>query len=261
MKKRLLFILLVCIVPPCVYAQTGVFKNGFVFGKGRFNLLHSVKESKTDTSVQRVIKNKLTGVIKERSEDTLFITFWRLIDNVGVGEMVQGIKVVDSADNKKEFYFLMKDRWKGTKHHFDVPYRLDQLIATNIPFRVFIGGSKPGNVESEFLNANVAYVRVKGATRIFESELVAPRPRYWAWGPYLGLTAITNPENTDKKEFGMNGGINLIGGIQGINGVVAFGAQSGFTRATNDVQWYFGFGIGFKIFELFSPEIKNKKDD
>lgn len=155
----------------------------------------------------------------------------------------------------------MKDRWKGGKHHFDVPYRFSQLMATNIPFRVFIGGSKPGNVESEFLNANVSLVCVKGATRIFESELVAARPRYWAWGPYLGLTAITNPENTDRKEFGMNGGINLIGGIQGVNAVVALGAQSGFTKATNDVQWYFGFGVGFKIFELFSPEIKNKKDD
>lgn len=261
MKKKILFTLLLCVVVHWAYAQTGVFKSGFVFRKDRFNKLYGVKkDGKIDTSQQRVIKNKLIGVVKERNEDTLSIVFWPLIDDEGLGQTVQGIKIIDSTDNKKKFYFLVKDGWKGKRRHFDVPYRFSQLIATNIPFRVFIGGSKPGNVESEFLNANVSYVLVKGSLRIYESDLVAPRPRYWAFGPYLGLTAITNPDKTDRKEFGVNGGINLVAGTQGVNAVIALGAQSGFTRATNDMQWYFGLGIGFKIFELFSPEIKNKKE-
>lgn len=258
--NKLVLIIIVFFINSLLHAQEGLFKSGFIFKNDNFNEIYEITKNAKVNLKKRTIHSKLVGIITKRNEDTLFIKFWDITRDTNL-PTDNNSNIITSADNKKKFFFLLKsDDWSGKNCHFDIPYKFNQLIATNIPFRAILNGSRKGEVEAEFLNANASFVMIRGSTRIFDNEFVKSRSRYWAWGPYLGLTAITNNES-DKKEFGLNGGVNLMAGIQGLNTVLAFGAQRGFTSGTKDLEFYFGFGIGFKLFEMFSPEIKNKGDD
>ncbi|MFD2585034.1 hypothetical protein ACFSR6_21230 [Pedobacter vanadiisoli] len=242
-----------------VNAQENVFRSGFVFKKKYIDntniSIYKISEE-TDRTTGKLTKkfekkeiyNKLIGVIKERNKDSLFVHFWDITKNVSSTN-----NIITSEDNGSDYVIEVK-KWNGNRSHLDLPYRFVQLMATNIPFRVL---TKSGNLESEFLNANVSLVWVKGKTRLFKSEFVEPRNRYWALGPYFGLTAIDGSD-TEKKQFGLNYGVNVMAGIQGINIIAAYGFQNGFKSDTKSIQPYFGFGIGFKLLEAFSPQIKNK---
>lgn len=282
MKKIIYFILLLFYTSNS-YAQQDfgfgyLFKKKYIENNGTFLILKNIKYKDIDTlgSFEKdgvnyfikkpitgtkitpeeiAIRTKLKGIVKERNGDTLFIKFWNITNGIGIGERTEkGIKLIDSSYNKNNFAYKIT-KWNGKKLHFDLPYNFTQFMATNIPFRIL---TKTGNLESDFLNANASLVWVKGKTRIFKSELIKARNRYTAVGPFLGLSAIDNPIK-DKKEFGINYGLNAMVGIQGLNFVIAYGFQNGFKTGTKEVQPYIGLGVGFKMFELFSPEIKDKE--
>jgi len=242
-----------------VRCQDITFNNGFIFKKTIIDNVNACiykineeKDQETGKNIKQLerkeIYRKLIGTVKERHKDSLFINLWDITKDVSSGK-----NIITSKDNGSD-YVIEIAKWSGIKPHFDLPYRFVQLMATNIPFRVL---TKSGNLESEFLNANVSSVWVRGKTRIFKSEFVVPRNRYWAFGPYFGLTSIDGSE-PEKKQFGLNYGVNIMFGIQGINIIGAYGFQNGFKADTKSLQPYFGFGIGFKLLDAFSPEIKNK---
>lgn len=222
---------------------------------------------------EKQILSKLKGVVSQRNKDTLFIKFW----NIEIeSDPVKGLRrdtIVNSADNSSDFIYVIDslNGWKksnairvkktlpfiGIKKYggyFDVPFRFKELMATNLPFRIL---TRTGKLESNFLNANIAYLFVYGHTRIFKSEFIKNKNRFKALGPYLGLSSIDNPVN-DKNEFGLNYGINAIWGFQSFNITLAYGWQNGFKKETKEIQPYFAIGIGFKLLENFTPEIKNK---
>ena len=177
---------------------------------GNTVLITKKTEQKISSGKEFKILSKLKGIIKERNKDTLFVKFWDIVDSVGI--VKNKSNNIDSTLNGKTFALKIKpNSWKTTflskGKHFDIPYRFGQLLATNIPFRVL---TKSGTLESDFLNANISYARVFGITRIYKSEFVKPRNRYFAFGPYVGLSAIDNLL-TSNKEFGINYGGNLIG--------------------------------------------------
>ncbi|WBX96048.1 hypothetical protein [Chryseobacterium gambrini] len=259
MKTKFYFLIIISMITFNIKAQEQIvlFENGYLFRNNTFDTLQ-IFDKKSKNFEKRIILTRLKGTIKKRDGDTLFIKFWNISNDVGIEynkKMKNGqIKYIDRTDNGKNYIYILKGE-ETSKSHFDIPYRFSQLMATNIPFRVLL---KSGTLESDFLNANATFVWVRGTSRIFKSEFVEQRNRYLAYGPFLGLSSIDNPV-TDKKEFGLNYGVNLMGGIQGLNIVVALGFQNGFKQETKNIQPYLGFGIGFKLFETFSPEIKNKE--
>lgn len=227
----------------------------FILGEQKIFI--TKEKNQDDRYVLKSIAGKLKGIIKERSGDTLFIKFWD-ITNESDSFKTTG-NFVNENNNGKDFIFIIDSMkydtsiWAKGKF-LDIPFRFNQFMATNLPFRVL---TKSGNLESDFLNANIAYQFVSGSTRIFDSEFVEPRNRYFAYGPYLGLSSIDNPD-TQKKEFGLNYGINAVVSKQGLNIIIAYGFQNGFKTGTKEVQPYLGFGIGFELVETFNPEIKTK---
>lgn len=223
----------------------------FTMNETEFKITNAKKVTKNEYSEIHIF-SKLKGVVKERNRDTLFVKFWNITQDAVLS---QKTNIITSAENDKDFAYVIKT-WKGRKPHFDLPYKYGQLLATNIPFRIL---TKSGNVESDFLNANASYVFVWGKTRVFKSEFVENRNSYFAIGPFVGLSSIDNPIDDKKKEFGLNYGVNLVGGFRGLNLIVAYGFQNGFKTETKKNQPYLGFGIGFNLLETFSPEIKNKE--
>ncbi|MBX7240357.1 MAG: hypothetical protein K1X92_01315 [Bacteroidia bacterium] len=214
-----------------------------------------------------IASEKLIGVIKNRNEDTLFIKFWDIKDTAfikskKIADPHKGLNtIVNSDDNGEDFYFVIRN-WDLTSckryKYLDIPYRMQQLTATNLPFRILLFGEKNGTVETDFLNANVSYMWVYGHTRIYESEFVKPKNRYIAQGPYMGLSAIDN-KTQDRTEFGLNYGWSVAFGMQSWNLILGAGLQNGFSNETKKIQPYVGFGIGFDLIETFSPEVENKE--
>jgi hypothetical protein len=208
----------------------------------------------TPTYTPKEISSKLKGTTT-RNGDTLFINFWDIQKPDPKASISQFVNI---DDNGKDFAFVIT-KWQTSPffkgEFFDVPFRFRQFMATNLPFRIL---TKSGDLESDFLNANVAYMYVAGHTRLFKSQFIENRNRYFAYGPYLGLSSIDNGVS-GKKEFGINYGANAAIGLQGFNITVAYGFQQGFKEGTKDVQPYIGLGIGFKLLETFTPEIKKKE--
>jgi hypothetical protein len=194
---------------------------------------------------------RLLGSITKRNEDSVFIKFWPIVNDPFKDQK----NLVNTSSADSNFVYVIK-KWKGSKAKFDFPFKFNQLMATNLPFRVL---TKTGDLESEFLNANISLQHVRGSNRIYKSVLMSPRSRYYAVGPYVGLSAIDNPVTT-KKEFGLNAGVNLVLGLQSLNLTVAYGFQKGFKTGTKDIQPYIGFGIGFDLLETFIPEIKSEEE-
>lgn len=198
------------------------------------------------------------GIISKKSEDSIFIRFWKIKDNsinTNINADTTFINNSNTGDKKK--YVFVIDTTKYTARSFDIPFRFWQFMATSIPFRAF---SETGKLEGDFLNANATFVKVSGHTRFYRSTFVKPRNRYFAYGPFLGLSTIENPI-TKEDEFGINYGVNCIFAVHGLNIIVAYGFENGFKTETNDINGYLGFGIGFKLFETFNPEIKTGEED
>jgi hypothetical protein len=224
------------------------------------------RKVKVADSTEKSIAKKLKGIIKWRDKHRLLIRFWDIQNENSKDKYKGNDSIVNSDDNKKDFvYVIDTTKWKRSVKFFgllpsnkcfDIPFRFNQFMATSIPFRIMLDS---GDNQASFLNANMAYLFVFGSTRIYESEFVMPRNRYWAIGPYLGLSSLENPV-TDKEEFALTYGANVVGSIHGLNLTVAFGGQNGFKNETNEVKYYIGFGIGFKLFETYTPEIKNKDE-
>lgn len=205
------------------------------------------------------IASQLKGAITKRSRDgvndSLFISFWPIVKEAAT--YTTNKAVVNSTNNNDDFVFVINTSYWDTHRVLKIPYRTWQITATSLPFRV-LAFRKAGNLESDFLNANVAYVKVFGTTKVYQSEFIETRNTSIAVGPYLGLSSIDNTL-ANRKEFGLNGGINAIYALQSFNITGAVGLQQGFREGTNELQPYFGFGIGFKLVEVFAPEIKEKE--
>lgn len=214
----------------------------------------STQTIKTPTS--KNIYNKLKGFIikrgKDDDNDTLYIKFWNIVKEPD--DLKSDNTMVNSNDNSKDFIFVIGPNYWKNHRVLDIPYRAWQFSATNLPFRIL---TKSRDLESEFLNANLTFVRTFGHTRIFQSELVEPRNWSFSAGPYAGLSAIDNAVS-GKKEFGLNYGLNGILAIQNVNITAAVGFQNGLKKDTKSLQPYIGFGIGFKLVEFFNPEIKTE---
>ena len=187
--------------------------------------------------------------------DTLFINFWPIVKTTD--KFRTDNTVVSSANNEDDFVFVINTSYWETHRNLKISYRTWQFTATSLPFRV-LAFRKAGNLESDFLNANVAFVKVFGVTKIYQSEFIETRNASFALGPYLGLSSIDNTL-VARKEFGLNGGVNGVFALQSFNITTALGLQQGFREGTNKLQPYVGFGIGFKLVEFFAPEIKEKE--
>ena len=195
---------------------------------------------------------KLKGVITERNGDTLFINFW----DITPPDPFSGTNpYVNILHNGESFYYVITN-WRRRSffsgRYYDIPFTFKQFMATSLPFRIL---TKNGDLESDFLNANIAFMFIRGATRLFKSEFVEPRNRHLGIGPYFGLSSIDI--NNEDKEFGINYGINLVGALENVHFTIAYGFQNGFDQAKK-VQSYVGFGIGVSLFETFKPEISKK---
>jgi hypothetical protein len=223
---------------------------GYINGSNTL-ILKSTSVNKTDL-LKRSLSSNLKGTISKRSGDTLFINFWKIVKESS--NKSAALNIVNIKNSENDFIFVINDTSYVKGKYFNIPYRMGQFTATSLPFRVLLKG---GKLESDFLNANVAYFSIKGRTKIFRNKLIKARNSFWGLGPYLGLSAIDN-EETKNKEFGLNYGGSYIRSIQGLNLTVALGAQNGFKEGTRSVKPYLGFGIGFKLVEIFSPEIKDK---
>jgi hypothetical protein len=228
---------------------------------GNTTSITNKKTIKSSQLFRKRILRQLKGTITQRNKDSVFIKFWNITDNSPFKARPDYSNFVNQTGNGEDFvYAIDSGGWKTARLSkgkvFDFPFRFQQITATNLPFRVL---TKTGDLESDFLNANASYLFVSGSTRIFKSEFIKPRNRYFAWGPYLGLSSIDNPQ-TSNKEFGLNYGLNGVFGFQAFNFTTAFGFQNGFKTDTKQLQPYIGFGIGFKLLETFSPEIKNKDE-
>lgn len=283
--KNTIFLLLFLYVTNSLFSQQE-FKFGFKFSKnfienkGRLLYIKDTQKITVDTlgsfthlgstafitrpgtktldsfASRKIANNKLRGIISSRNDDTLFIKFWKFSKDSFKGSKIY----VNSADEGRYAFKINSSSWKKTcitnSLYFTIPFRVDQLMATNLPFRVLINSNR---LESDFLNANASFQFIYGKVRIYQSEFMKPRVRFFSWGPYLGLSAIDNPA-TLQKEFGVNFGLNIMYSIHGLNFILANGVQKGFKYGTNSYEPYLGFGIGFKLVEIFSPEIKTSDE-
>jgi uncharacterized membrane protein len=284
MKTKLIFALIFSFLLTQLSAQSSEFKFGYLFKEkmqdyGTFKL---IKETQQDTSkvigsfvfsdgkkynmvnefkkkvyIPKKIKYWAKGIITKKSGDSVYVNFWRVKDNVENKEVNNDNDYLNYSNtgDKKNYVFVI-DSVKYNNRFFDFPFRFWQLMATNIPFRVL---TKSGALETDFLNVNATFLKVSGHTRLYKSKFVKQKNRYFAYGPFLGLSTIENTV-TDKKEFGLNYGVNVIGSVHGLNLIAAYGWQYGFKEETKTAQPYLGFGIGFKLFETFNPEIKTSEE-
>ncbi|RSK23879.1 hypothetical protein [Hymenobacter metallilatus] len=202
---------------------------------------------------RRYFREILRGELGDRNKDTISLNFWPSLKIEG-----NRLEIDKNGKEHEKDYIIVIKNWNPENTKFNkvkIPFRQWELTATNIPFRVKFRGDN--SLESEFLSFNITYLRVFGTTKIFQSRFVKPRNRSIAFGPYLGLNKIENPENK-KSEFALNAGINAVYSLNKLNLVLAYGAENGFKKATNKLNPYIGFGIGFSLIDKFEPEIESK---
>lgn len=217
-------------------------------------------DSAFKTDVQKQIYGKpLRGLITERNEDTISILIFP-IRNDSVKNKLDPVRgndtYVNSLDSGKTFY-LKINKWKKTwQHHYvkDIPYRNKQFMALNFPIRLNLGD---GTVETAFTNAAISLVSIYGKARIYKSDYLEPRYRYWGWGGMFGVGAREN-ENA-KNEFSVIGGVTLTGSIYGIKLVLASGLESGLSSNSKKASLFLGIGFGVDIYQLIDPEIHKKE--
>lgn len=226
----------------------------FVFNDNKTYSINTPEKVEKKIYIKRDIENWAKGIITKYSNDSIYIKFWRFKGATSQNNKDVNMTFLDSTNTGDTINYVYHIKKWGNykKRSTDIPFRFWQFMATSIPFRSF---TKTGKLEGDFLNANATFVKVSGHTRFYKSSFVKPRNRYFAYGPFLGLSTIENPV-TSKDEFGLNYGVNIIGSIHGLNIIAAYGFENGFKSETNSVNPYFGFGIGFKLLDTFNPEIK-----
>lgn len=252
MKQLLLFALL-CTAFIAGFAQQEI-KFGYQFRPADFNTdSNKLYIKKGDNYELRQFGQTLRGVISKRDKDTLFVSLWP-----GIDASSSTIKLDPSKGGDEDEYIILVKDWNPAHRKYksiDIPFKQQQFTATNIPFRVKFRDSV--TLQSEFLNVNVTYLWMWGKTRFYQSKFVTERNRSFAIGPFLGLSTLENPA-TEKDEFGLNYGINMMFSVNKLHFVIAGGAENGFKKETKRLHPYIGFGMGFKLVEMFEPEIEKE---
>lgn len=199
-------------------------------------------------------EDPLRGVIKERNGDTLFINFWRFNKDY----LKNDNSYVNSNDSAETF-ILVINKWERSRRGnqiIDIPYRNRQFIAANYPVRV---NPVDGRVQSGLENASISYMLVFGKARIYKSDFIEPRCRFWGFGPMLGVGTRTREDDDDKEDITMTGGLSITGSMYGVKLLVALGAERGFNKKSNKITPFIGFGFGIDIYSVVNPEIKRKE--
>lgn len=160
-------------------------------------------------------------------------------------------------NNDAEYMFVLSSdeydlTWKGYPY-ISIPYQFRQLTATNIPFIYNLTTEK---FTANLLNANLTYLWLLGHTRYYKSKFVTAKNWYYGAGPFAGFN-IYEVSDSDEKKVGLNAGINGTISFYNFNFLLAAGAQKKFDTAEDKVELYIGFGIGFKLIDVFTPNGKD----
>lgn len=202
---------------------------------------------------RREIKEKIkVGKVKiNESHDTLTLVPWYNTNGATKLKVYDDTSDVPLNDNSE--YFLVID-WPKNKicKYFILPlgYRHGQFAVTSLPFRISL---KTGELENNFLNANLTYLFMFGKTRFYKSKFLDPRNNYWGIGPYIGASTI---KDGTTEYFGFNYGLNGIRSIKNIDLTLAIGAESSFKTKATDFNPYIALGIGIKLIDVYTPDNK-----
>ena len=232
-----------------------------------------IKLNKTSTIQleERTIGKSLKATITERNKDTLTVKFWYIDSIRNPDPYKDSVNYINSKNYDSITIYVIKN-WRtyfGLKffnykfgYHLikDIPFHQRQLTATSLPIRKNL--DKEGNFQTDFtFNANLTYLFITGHSRLYKSSFVQPRNRFIGIGPYVGISSMdADSSKTPKKTLGLNFGGNLVLNAYNLNLVFAVGIEKGFTAYTKKTTPYFGIGIGFKLVDISTPEIKNSKD-
>lgn len=197
----------------------------------------------------------LVGIIKERNKDSLFIHFW-YIKKPKPGAVKVNPEFVNFDDNDSLFVLHISTWRTSARGNYirDIPYRNTQITGVNFPIRANLAD---GSIETGFTNAAITVTRIRGKARIYKSDFLEPRFRYWGYGLMFGVGS--RKDRNDKEEFSINYGISLTSSIYGVKLMLAGGYENGFKNTSKKASPFIGVGFGLDIYSLVNPEIKNKE--
>lgn len=204
--------------------------------------------------------------IKSYSNDTLTIQFWDIkaphsSDKPATNSQTSNLS---SIHNGKLCYFKITkwDKIKAfsffsfksyTREGLRLPYRYFGITAVNLPFRIVFDSVI--NVESQFLNLNLAGLWHFGKTRIYKNHNIPVSTREFGFGPFFGLRAIER-ENHLQDGFGLNLGACLTYSFNKLQILGGLGIECNFFEKKS--RSFMTFGIGYEIFSQFEPEFKSE---
>jgi hypothetical protein len=221
-----------------------ISKIGYLEKSGE-NILLEIDSAYTELAYIENFGNKkrLVGLIKHQNKDSLFIQFKQTADEI---------------DKEDSLYILKITKWRTSRYsnkYYDIPYQNNQFTVVNFPIRINL---KDGTVETSFINAAINVARIFGKARVYKSNFLEPRYRYWGVGIMFGVGA--REDTSAKNEMSAIIGGTLIGSIYGVKLITAIGWETGFKSTSKQGSLTFGIGFGLDIFSVLSPAIK-KKDE
>ncbi|ANI90235.1 hypothetical protein A9P82_13610 [Arachidicoccus ginsenosidimutans] len=240
------------------------------FSKCKFGVLHEVINGKID-STPRHIAHNLKGFVSKRLGDTLLINFWDI--NKNYDSFKQNKDIINSCDNDSSFaYIIQKSDWVNGIS-FTIPFSSWAFTPLNIPFRYRL--EKNSDLEAQFLNTGVNFLKIWGKAKYFKKTQINPREHYWGTGVFLAFSqqaldsANTNgkvmtKDNIAAISYGINGiySINHLGFTLALGFDNAIGANAKYWTENNGkhgLKPWIGFGVALGLTALsFNSSNSNK---
>lgn len=231
------------------------------FSTNEFPALYKKNANGTYSTIPKSIARSLKGYISELSEarDTMFIKFW---DITPFTDPNQGnAALINSDDNGATFAYQIA--WTNNRYK-DVPFSATTITAASIPFRYRL--EKGADLEADFLNVGLSLFFIRGKERFYRQEQLAPRQRYWGWGPFIafGQQELDSASTggflkSTRKVARLSYGIDIIGSWSGFSLILALGFDNAigstashwqYNNFSNGLKPWIGFGFGLKLTEL-----------
>jgi hypothetical protein len=190
----------------------------------------------------------LKGYITAQSADTLTVAFWSIIDTDQASP-----DTIQKSNWDDNYIFIMPKE----SRQYSFPFKSTVLVATNIPLRI----QMDRQVDAQFLNLGVSFLRVWGRTVFYRNDNIAPKSWFFGVGAFASLTTISFDSSDTRGALhqstttaGIVYGGNLIFSYINLSLTFAAGLEDAFGKNSSSWQYqnhpWIGFGVGYKFYDL-----------
>jgi len=259
-------------------AAKNVYTPYSIVGKGNTTLSHPIMKcyvvSKAGSDSLLVVPWFRKHVAKRNNKNNL-----KLLKNKPNHDYSDSLvfedKILSLAPNRYEpnpyqdtFYVVIPNNFntqpsKNSNYNkFNLVFNGKYLIPISIPFQdIGFSFRKAINLQSNFLNAGMAYGWAHGKTTFFKNDQIAPKNFYMGTGFVAALASATDNTNNKIMVPAFITGVHIGVAISSVQ-ILAAGGY-GFAVQNVNTAWgksgapWVGFGVGLSLFNVAIPSVSS----